>query len=310
MNTPLIYVWIGAELPFWAKDALKLSQKLCGVETILLTNRAVENCSDVDNHLYIEDFYEFFLPTDLVKNDNFRDGFWTKTLERFLVLRSFMRFASLKKIFHAELDNIIFNIADLSGRLDSVGSGLFSPRDSESRGIASLIYINNSLCLDCFTHVDLNNTGVGLNDMTFLGLQLQFSKQFFSLPTENSFDNHQNKKWKYISSEIAGGIFDAASLGQYLFGIDHRNTFFPSFNGFINENSGAHLKYLNFEVDLSAGVCEVRIQNNNKRFNVYNIHVHSKIFEIIKNHEQLEMLINRINNGKKTLVKKSFGYGL
>jgi len=298
-------------MPPWAIESLIISGGTCGLDTILLTNQSIPKCKYVNRHIYIEDFYDVKLSIceNYTTTNQFRDGFWMKTLERFLVLRSFMHSYNLKKIFHAELDNIIFNIEDLSERLDSVGLGLFCPRDSESRGIASLIYINNPLCLDCFTHIDLQNVGVGLNDMTFLGLQLQSSKNFFSLPTENSFDNHQNKKWKYISSEIAAGVFDAASLGQYLFGIDHRNTFFPSFNRFINENSGAHLKYLNFELDLIGGVCEVRNKNNNK-FNVYNLHVHSKIFDIIKNHEQLAMLINRINNGKKTLVKKSFGYGL
>jgi hypothetical protein len=311
-NVPLIYVWIGHTLPVWANDSLELSRGLCGVETILLTNSTVEECIHVDNHYYIEDFFgddNLFDDENLNVASKFRNGFWLKTLQRFFVLKKFMAYSGINRVFHAELDNIIFDISGLPAKLDSINYGLFCPRDSIARGIASLIYINEPSALECFDAVDIKDAGVSLNDMSFLGRMLTTSELFHSLPTENSFDIKEQHKWKFINPDSLGGIFDAASIGQYLFGIDGRNTFFPSFNGFVNENSGDNLTNLSFEIHRSERLCLVNLLNDTKNYRLFNIHVHSKIFNVIKNNEACRNIVNRVNSGKKTLIKKSFGYG-
>ena len=125
---PLVFVWIGENLPDWAIDSINITRNLCGLKTIILTNKSVKKCSFVDEHFYIDDFYKINSKSNNqeISVSNFRDGFWAKTLERFLVIKSFMRFAGVEKIFHAELDNIIFNIEGLSSRLDNLGTGFFA----------------------------------------------------------------------------------------------------------------------------------------------------------------------------------------
>lgn len=310
MRVPLIFVWIGQELPYWALDSLKISHKSCGLNTILLTNSSVKKCKFVNTHIYIENFYNEILSTD--KNfkltNNFRDGFWIRTIERFLVLRSYVNQQNIKKFFHAELDNLIFNISELSKKLDAVGEGFFCPRDTYDRGIASLVYINESTTLDSFSAINFENVGGKFNDMTFLGYKLKNHKNFHTLPTENIFGLKKNEIWKYINPAIIGGLFDAASIGQYLFGIDKRNTFLPSFNKFVNPTSGKYLKELIFHLNLSRNICELELPNTSKRVNLYNLHVHSKIFSLINDHDKLTALIGKINVGKKTMIKSSFGY--
>lgn len=311
MSAPLVYVWIGEKLPLWASDSLKITKKICGVETILLTNRSVDRCISSSQHLYIEDFYSPIKPSALSKVhvDNFRDGFWLKTLERFLVLKAFMKAYGVQKILHAELDNIVFNIDGLSEKLDEKGQGFFCPRDSLIRGIASLVYINSPNSMDCFEQINLAEAGIQFNDMTFLGEKLQSSKQFISLPTENSLESDASKGWEFIDPLEVGGIFDAASIGQYLFGIDTRNTFFPKFNGFVNENSGSKLKDLRFKISLNDGMSFVYDQTKDIDYRLFNIHVHSKIFSQIKNEHIFNLIVNKTNLGKKTLIKRKFGYG-
>lgn len=311
MGVPLVYVWIGKKLPVWANDSLQITKNLCGVETILLTNRGVDRCNFVNKHFYIEDFYckSSSSIQSRLHVDNFRDGFWVNTLERFLVLKSFMKTHGVEKIFHAELDNIVFCINNLSDKLDARGLGFFCPRDSVKRGIASLIYINDLSSMECFEEINLSAAGVNFNDMTFLGEKLQSSNQFISLPTENSLESGASKRWAFIDPLEAGGIFDAASIGQYLFGIETRNTFFPRFNGFVNENSGSKLKDLQFKLNLTNGMSFVNGSNHDVDYRLYNIHVHSKIFSQIKHENIFNLIVNKINLGKKTMIKRKFGYG-
>lgn len=310
MNPPLIYVWIGYELPNWAIDSLRISHQSCGLETILLTNSSVKKCKFVSKHIYIEDFYNEILSTDKKFKliNKFRDGFWVRTLERFLVLRCFVIDKNINNFFHAELDNIVFNISDLSKKLDHCGKGFFCPRDSFDRGIASLVYINEQSSLDSFSDICLDKVGGHFNDMTFLGSKLKISDNFFSLPTENIYGSEDDEIWNFIDPVIIGGIFDAASLGQYIFGIDKKNSFFPAFNGFVNENSGKYLKDLNFYINLSGKYCEIKIPHVRERVNLYNLHVHSKIFNLINDNDKLTALLDKINKGKKILIKRSFGY--
>jgi hypothetical protein len=264
-----------------------------------------------DKHIYIEDFYDAPISTDrdYILTNKFRDGFWLRALERFLVLRKYLVCSGIKKAFHAELDNIVFDLSELQDKLDSSGYGFFCPRDAIDRGIASLVYINDYSSLKCFDEVDLNAAGTSFNDMVFLGSNLKQSDKFYSLPTENSLEMSAPKKWDFIDPNLLGGIFDAASIGQYLFGVDTRNSFFPSFNGFVNENSGNNLKNLRFQIDLDASLCLVSLPEFGIAYKLFNIHVHSKIFAYIKHREVMHGIINRMNSGKKTLIKKTIGYG-
>ena len=71
------------------------------------------------------------------------------------------------------------------------------------------------------------------------------SKNFFSLPTESFKENL--KHFNIIHPKYTQGIFDAASIGQYCFGIDPKiSKYYPTKNLFINENSKIDFK--NFEI--------------------------------------------------------------
>jgi hypothetical protein len=303
--TKLVFIWLGNSFPDWGQKAIQLSKRFSKAKIVLITGAEVKYVDGADEHYYIEDFY---IPPDsweLAKKNidtKFRDGFWFKTTERFFVLEQFMKNYSVNSIFHAELDNLVFNISNLGPELDKIGSGVFCPRDSEDRGIASLIYINDVDALSELILLAQNNSLVDKNDMALLGYLLKSSSHFFSLSTEIAFAKQPSDNWNPIAAAKTNGIFDAAAIGQFLFGIDPRNASILLFNGFENENAGFDLWKLNYEFDLNNESFRVTCPQTSTAHNLYNIHVHSKLFHQLSNEKRVKEIINRINNKKKTLM--------
>jgi hypothetical protein len=299
---PLIFIWLGNKFPLWGLDSLKLNKETSNIPLILITSKSINKINIVDEHLYLEDFY---VENDLIKrfdsnNIEFRNGFWINTTKRFFVIYQFMKFYKFNKVFHAELDNLIFNISTLSSELDKVGNGLFCPRDSEERGIASLIYINNIESLKIMNAYFLVNKNNINNDMQLLGFFLKNdTKSYFSLPVENSL---RTCTWENINYNKIKGIFDAASIGQFLLGIDPMNINGILYNGFENENKGCNLWDLKFILNRNLKSFEIYDTITNKKVNLYNIHFHSKLFSIISNFEKLEKIIQKLNNGEKSIL--------
>ena len=302
---PLVFVWLGERFPHWMGQALRMNQGLCSVETILISNSAAGRLPSVTHQIFLEEFYE--PPIDLNIGfahlaPGFRAGFWSKTTERFFVLKQFMDKFSLSACFHAETDNVVFDISQLANALDNVGQGLFCPRDSIDRGIASLIYINDTGALGEMLALLKEQTRPFANDMALLGYLLQRSPKFFSLPTENIFGSPTNIKWPLIDSSAVGGIFDAASVGQFLFGIEPRNTGPFLFNRFENENCGVNLNTLDYKIGPTGRQFSLVRKSDGLQLNLYNLHVHSKLFQQVSNTTRLKEILSRVNNNKKTLM--------
>lgn len=297
-DAELVFIWIGKSIPKWLKPAVIFASKNSGCNVTLL--HSIES-------LYIPNIKlininEFYQRSDLLKNVEFfgdlefRNEFWLRTTERFLILRDYMSHYSIKKCFHAECDNLIFNIELLSNALDKIGEGLFAPRDSLNRAVASLIYINsynsiNKFCNNIFTNQEK------VNDMYLLGEYLSTSIDGYSLPIESCLNNSTN--WNYISIDTVGGIFDANSLGQYLFGVDPRNDpYNPVYNLFINENLTLDLKDMIFDYDGTSFF----LKNSDKKIKIFNLHIHSKNLEIILNRKKIDKIIYSTNKQRKIIV--------
>jgi len=301
-KTKLVFVWIGEPLPDWAIISIKIANAYCGLSVVLLLGKKIEKVLDPGIEIiYLEEFYR---PPIIIskKYQNFKnndiDTFWIKTTERFIVLHQYMKTYNVQNIFHAELDNIIFDISKLGKQLDAIGRGFFCPRDSAERGIASLAYINDQDSIEDITNQFLDDVGLRKNDMQILGRLLSENSSFFSLPVlppplENS--------WNSVGVDICKGVFDAASYGQYLLGTDPRAKRKPLLNGYINENMNLDDKRLFFKYDneslkLSIKYCE------GDYYNLYNLHVHSKLIGLFADKIKFINIINNINNKQKTLL--------
>jgi hypothetical protein len=309
---PLIFIWIGNEIPSWALRSLNLAVKMSNIPVILLCNRNINIKINGLTLINIEDFYslqhDVWLKNikDLFKK--YRDGFWIKTTERFLVLNAFVKKYNIPKFFHAELDNLIFDISKLSNVLDEVGSGFFCPRDQKDRGIGSLVYCNNINALEQMADTILSGKIRFENDMKLLGFLLENNKLFHTLPNESCFNSRKNNLWETISPNLTKGIFDAASIGQYILGIDPRNTGIVLRNGQVDIliNAGCRLEHLRFNYNDYSNTFKINDLDSRKEFNLYNLHVHSKLFKKIENKKTFYKILNRLNENKYTLLSINF----
>lgn len=305
-NIKIIYVWIGDKLPSYAYKSLEHSLKFSGCEVILLTTKnVIETCKLTSVSLYdINNFYiqeEKLFSYDYFGDKEFWNGFWIKTLERFYILNSFVQKYNITEFFHAELDNIIFKIDDLSIKLNKYGKGIFAPKDASDRVVGSLVYINNIMTLDkIIKSIDITNGKK--NDMYILGDYFLKENDAYPLPIENVFDRNF-KEWIYVPIEITDGIFDANAIGQYILGVDPRlDKYSPVYNQFKNEN----IKYDLDKCSFSYINSNFYIDNGLNKYKIYNLHVHSKLFYHFDNNISIRKLLNNVNSTHSKIVGKHY----
>lgn len=298
----LIFVWIGNILPIYAIHSIHHAVEYSDCRVTLLTTKSAFNSinklninfCDLDS-FYIRDFkldeYVYF------GDEKFWDGFWIKTIERFYVLLQYSKKYKLKSFFHAELDNIVFNLSDLGYKLDSISTGVFAPKDAAERVVGSLIYFNKIDTLENIIRSVDSITGKK-NDMYILGNYFNQNCDAFALPIENAFQE-DFLEWNIINPDSISGIFDANAIGQYLLGVDPRlSKFTPTYNKFINEFSRFNLYSCKFSYEFN----KLFISNGRKKYQIYNLHIHSKLTKYFKYQSTIDKIIYRGNLNKRTIV--------
>jgi len=312
MDTPaetspaLVYAWLGDTLPDWARISLRIAGRTSGLSTVLICSRKVGVVDGMTRQVWLEDFYE--PPEDQWAakkgiRTSFRNGFWRKAFERFIVLEQYVAKYGVSSLFHAELDNLLFRLGGLSRSLDAVGAGFFCPRDTKARGIASLVYINDTTSLQQMVETFFDDSISVSSDMELLGYMLQHNSQFYSLPTERALNDEPLQEWSAVSLGVTQGLFDACAIGQFLFGIDPRNGGVCMRNGYLNDRRGYDLWKLRITLDVETATCTLsKTLSGAGEVPLYNIHVHSKLFKTIADSGQLSRIIGRLNDGRTTLL--------
>lgn len=298
-HPPLVFVHLGPELPEYAKATLRFAARSYTGKVLLLTDResqtgktapySVENIQTwYDRRMFLR-FHE---RSSL--DASFRDGFWLHVVERFFVLRQFMERAEIDKLFHAELDVMVFDLELVAEGCDEHGHGIFAVMDDPSRALASLFYVNSTKCFDSFLNFVLNNADAK-NEMLIIGKFLQdFPSCGHSLPSDRFFDR---KAHPLSPSSVPDrlGLFDANAFGQWLFGVDPRNLGGPSKNKFWNEMAKFRIDRLRFHFGLVSRRLTVSMPGGESR-QLRTLHVHSKITPRLLNAAVLHfyLLVNRL----------------
>ena len=230
------------------------------------------------------------------KTLNFRDGFWIKTIERFFVLGAYLQKMQLNKVFHGEIDNLFFNLVSIVEYSKKDNKFIYFPVQSESSGAGSIIYINDYKGIEelCYFICKQNSF---FTDMQLLGI---FAKKYPSsvgiLPAELNLCIGD-----YIKYKDENFITDSAGIGQFIFGIDPRNTGKPLFNRFRNENSGVEISKYKFSIAEDFSSCS--LQKNNIKINLCNLHIHSKVHKkLVLSNSFMKKVIRRINRNQSTLI--------
>jgi len=213
----------------------------------------------------------------------FRNNFWIHTTYRFFCIEACMTLYKLSNTYHIENDNMLF--FDLN-RLNLENDKTYMVRDSPVRVIPSILYFSNLRQIQKLNkHIlsILNSTSnYIINDMVLLG----------------SYKDDDVIYFPYKFESDSPFIMDAAAIGQYLGGIDPRNT--ENFNekselekrlvvfdnpskNFINNETdfnpstllyGVHkvqLKHLNIPIELY-----IAVSDDERIKNIMNLHIHSK----------------------------------
>jgi hypothetical protein len=291
---PLIYVWMNSRLPDYGKRAIEYAKSLNPDREVILL------CSEEVGKL--EGVISVQIRDELRKKLSFEapeiyggqlSDFWRVTAERLLLLREYTLSHGIRAFFHAEIDNLVFNIDGLEDRLNVIGSGIFSPRDCMERSFASFIYVNEVDSLgEPFEY--FKSPFEARNEMEALGYMAKLSKKFFSLPTESFTENAEN--WKIVPARACDGIFDAISIGQYLFGLSpHHRRYGDSTNRHRNENCRIDIENSTFLTD---GMnLFLQLQTGKPIYRVFNVHVHSKRIDRAIEFVRQASFARIINNG-------------
>jgi len=237
-----------------------------------------------ESHLY-------FLKNYINYDKEFRNGYWRFVIERFFYMEEVMRLYKLNKAIHIEYDVMIYeDIEKLYPKADII-KGLALSFDNDSEGYPSFIVINNIGALELLNGFIAINCNAGLTDMRLLSVfRKVYPDQIESLPQISTAIYNRKPKRKSIRGIEAEGstaylankfdelgeyIFDSLAIGQYLGGVDPRNT-----------NGICVIEYLNesafYTIEEFGGF--VWKQDDKKRWyletaaghRIINIHVHSK----------------------------------
>jgi hypothetical protein len=208
----------------------------------------------------------------------FREGFWVSTTSRFFYLHTLMRVMQLNNCFHIENDIMMYEpfrdiYQEVNNNVLENNTAIWMVQDAPNRVVPSILFIPNETLgsqLTDFIAKTIEQTEVFINDMDILArfpaklpLRLEPDKNVFSM------------------------IFDGAAIGQYLGGIDNRNTQgiqTTSTVGFINETSvfkpdTCHFSQRLIETDQHLVPINTLIgytRDTKQLFIVANTHIHSK----------------------------------
>ena len=309
-KAPLIFVY-GGKFPQYGNESIIFNSKHSKKNIILLCNKNQINFK-VTNNIKLFDYYEFnddrlFFLRKIKKINKFRSSLWILSIERYFVLLKFVKKLKINNFFHGELDNVFFNLSYLDNKLNKIGRKFFFPIDNE-KGFGSIIYINSTKVLDEFCEYALRQLEKKFyNDMELL---FMFAKKFPQhtkfLPTEKTF--FLKKKKNTLDYKFTKGIFDAARIGQYLFGVDPRNIKGKLFNKIIIDDK----KIIKKKQKKYYDNCKFYFDNQKFYFkfykikvNVFNLHIHSKLIKEIFTKKNYKNILNNINNNKSTQLTSS-----
>jgi hypothetical protein len=214
--------------------------------------------------------YNFEAITTLDKS--FRNGFWYLTSLRFFYIYDLMKKYNLINVIHLENDvPIYYNCDELLPLIDN--TCMYLPFDTYERNIASIIYIPNA---DVYKII-LDNYNFNSCDMINFSNIKQKTKLIKNFPIfVKNEDLTDEQQFVCENSDVFPFIFDAAAMGQYLGGIDPRNTSSNNTVGFINET--CVIKYNNYKIWFEEvnGLKKPFIEIDGKKVPIFNLHIHCK----------------------------------
>lgn len=209
----------------------------------------------------------------------FRNGFWHHTSARLFVLHAFMQKFGVTDVIHIENDVLLYyNCDDTIGRVLYHETHLYIPFDTFERNIASIIYVPDAAVFgEILSHYDFAK-----NDMyNFSEIRKKTDLiRTFPIFIEGAVTTEERAFVSTGYNQFGGYIFDAAAIGQYVGGVDPRNTPGDT-RGFVNEtcvikyNEEGEIVWIN---DTASGIRKpfLKLKGSDTKVPIFNLHIHCK----------------------------------
>lgn len=196
----------------------------------------------------------------------FRNGFWKYAAMRFIYLYEHVVANNLTDVFHIENDNLIY--VDFTQHLPIFQTkSMWCVMDAPQRCIPAFLYFKDHTILAELAETCVSAASRGKNDMQMLAtFRNNNLGRVDTLPIVNTYCDPIEPMF-YENAPAFNCLFDAAAIGQYIGGVDPRNSPGDT-RGFINETSV--VKPDKLTVEWRAGK---PFLNNAP---LVNLHIHSK----------------------------------
>jgi len=235
----LVLVHIGEHFPAYINDCIAQLNSVLNIQIHLLIDSkhissVTGECTRVSLEIIpMDDLHRQF--EDTTKLDSYmRGGFWKYATKRFFYLYTYMKMQGLTDVFHIENDNLVY--IDFTSKLSVFQQkSMWCIMDSEDRCIPGFIYVKDCPIMERLLTTCISCSTSGLNDMQALAQFQKANDDVGCLPIIHSYCDPIPCKY-YEYAEAFGVLFDGACVGQYIGGVDPRNTPGDT-RGFINETS-------------------------------------------------------------------------
>lgn len=318
----LAFVHLGKRKPVYLRSNVQRIQKIFPNLRIFIihdeqSRNFVKKISGTELYEYKRISRSDFLPLENENGKKFRQGFWQFTIERIFALTQFHQENREISILHIESDVLLFPNFPIQKIANS--ENINWCRFNETKDVASILFLPNykeSLWLEreLFREIRINTD---VTDMTALSkISIAHKSRVNILPSladdseslinRNSRLTPEDAKLLRTNYDLYQGIFDPASIGMWLCGIDpennhgklnlHDSNFIDSGDSFINpSNTKYRLSKEN----------ELFFKSKEKWIPIFNLHVHSKDYKLLSIHAEGELekfvLYSEMGNG---LLKK------
>lgn len=299
----IVFIHIGKDLPAYLETSVaqaRLFNPDCPIYLIAnkeafeklpesLTSQKIEKISC--ENLQKSEAHEAFLRD--YPSTNYRNGFWTFAIERFLYLDDLLEEKRLNNVFHLENDVMLYaNLEVLLPTLMKNYKGIAATFDNDQRCIPGLVYIQNRSALRKLANFFATQAKSGKNDMEIVALfEKQNNKDLIdylpiimdsyrlSYPLASRAGHKAENPERFSNHyDEFQSIFDAAALGQYLGGIDRRNGNLGE--GFINESCVFNPSNLGIIWEKDGEGRKIPFAEfQNKKIKINNLHIHSKMLD-------------------------------
>ena len=226
----------------------------------------------------------------------FRKGYWRHVKERFFFVEEVMLKEGVADVISMEYDVLVYgNLTDLCRKLHGLPQTLRYVMDNERKGHPAFLYFPTVIDAQSLTTFFAAMAALPYEDMQTLGLYAKlFPVQQFpviteqrnrAIPNRRSQQNHTTADSSFLSqhSEELGCLFDSLVVGQWIGGIDPRNTGGQKVVNYENESALYSIREMPFEwrsdggpegTHRRAGGTHWRPYLDNRP--LFMIHVHSK----------------------------------